>query len=561
MDAERDTSASAPSSSSIASSDSEERFLSWRSQSAIRTWQAHKHEWHENFWFFSHFAALGFVLSGISATITGLFLAYLHVESYLLATYVSILTLPRSAAFLLGSLSDSRPIGGLRRKPYITLGWLLTCAACGFLSFYELPEPFHCVGADGRYDITAPPCNVSAPMSGSPFIAGIAVVILGVVMADSAAGALLLELSRYDSDEHRGMLIASTAMASSIGSGCGLVLTGLFFNGPLYNGTFQWSLSFNHICMVLGVVSAIQCAGVWLRGVHEHRLNELERKDVPRLRQFIKGGFQLLERADVFLIVLYQLGTSVLTAMNTTAAQGVIFIWAGQRQLQQTTFSLIGSFFMAFCISLVGKYLLHYSWRKLALICIVSPTLINALPIMLTVYDVLRNQYFVLGEELLQDIPLSISRVLTTVIIAEMAEEGTEGLFQGLVGTVGTIARPMAVGISNQIFRRFKPSLSNHQNFIDDTAVFRNTVAMSFLLQFACKWVGGTLVLLLPTQRDDLQKRISEWTRRRSFAYITVIAVFTALLLGLAVISLALNPATACLKIAGGDGCDSYDTK
>ena len=105
--------------------------------------------------------------------------------------------------------------------------------------------------------------------------------------------------------------------------------------------------------------------------------------------------------------------------------------------------------------------------------------------VFLTVFDVVRNPYFYLGETVLVEVPYAANFVVSTFVIVEMAEEGNEGLVYGLLTTTANLGPPVARAIGNQLFGLFRPSLSNSANYIADTPSFRATVASSFALSYA----------------------------------------------------------------------------
>merc|ERR1711966_80825 len=131
----------------------------------------------------------------------------------------------------------------------------------------------------------------------------------------------------------------------------------------------------------------------------------------------------------------------------------------------------------------------------------------------LTIFDVVRNQYFYLGESILDEIPAAANFVVGTYIIVEMADVGNEGLTYGLLTTISNLGSPFSRAVGNQIFGAFKHNLSDRQNYVDDTPEFRNAVAYSF-------------------------------AKSDKYAYITCGLLFVALSYSLSVNFLAMFPAT-----------------
>ena len=95
-----------------------------------------------------------------------------------------------------------------------------------------------------------------------------------------------------------------------------------------------------------------------------------------------------------------------------------------------------------------------------------------------TIYDIVRDPYFYLGETVLQGIPDAVNFVVSTFVIVEMAEGGDEGIVYGLLTTTYNVGGPFASAISNQLFGLFEPKLSDPELW-EDRPTFRNTVALS----------------------------------------------------------------------------------
>ena len=113
---------------------------------------------------------------------------------------------------------------------------------------------------------------------------------------------------------------------------------------------------------------------------------------------------------------------------------------------------------------------------------LITTILLNVLDMpfaFLTIFGVVRNQYFYLGEAVLTEIPAAVNFVVATFVIVEMAEGGDEGIVYGLLTTTYNLGSPFAQAISNQIFGLFTPRLSDSANYLEDTHSFRRTAHSS----------------------------------------------------------------------------------
>ena len=80
---------------------------------------------------------------------------------------------------------------------------------------------------------------------------------------------------------------------------------------------------------------------------------------------------------------------------------------------------------------------------------------------MCTVFDVVRSQYFYLGEEVLIEIPAAVQFLITSFFVVEAASADNGGMVYGLLTTAHNIGLAFSPPLSNQIFGSFRPSLSD----------------------------------------------------------------------------------------------------
>lgn len=517
--------------------------------------------------FLAQYFAVGLIYSGVPATAYGVFLGYLNVPAYVYATVSVISSLPWSFKFFFGLINDTVPIFGLRRKPYMMIGWSLCAIALIILGCTPLPDPYWCVDeATGKYiqKVTLPdgttdaaePCNPDAAKEGGKYAILLMLACLGYVIADVAADGLTTEYARQEPIERRGKTQTTAYLTRTLGGVSSTVFVGLCMNGHEYNGSFDWSLSFETVALVFAVPAALM---VPLSGylVKEPRNPE---KQLPTGREYMSMCWDLLKSKACFYIILYCFLSSAIGNISTPAGGYVKTYWAGVENLQNQIFSLVGLLLFAGGLAIVKKWLLNTSWRLLLGVTIVILQLVDSVFSTLTIFDVVRNQYFYLGETVLVELPLAANFVVSTFVIVEMADDGNEGMVYGLLTTTGNLGGPVARAIGNQLYTLFQPSLSDSRNYLRDTPEFRRTVFHSFLLSYAFPVFSLFAVCyFLPNQKQETQERKKNWKKRPVYGVITLCLLAVAFTYSLTVNFLAMNPNTMCLKFAGGDGCDDSD--
>jgi len=277
-------------------------------------------------------------------------------------------------------------------------------------------------------------------------------------------------------------------------------------------------------------------------------------------REYMSMAWELLKSKATFYIILYCFLGSAIGNISTPASGYVKTYWAGVENLQNQIFSLVGLLLFAGGLAMVKKWFLNTSWRMLLGVTIVTLQVVDSFFSTLTIFDIVRNQYFYLGETVLVEFPLAANFVVSTFVIVEMAEDGNEGMVYGLLTTTGNLGGPVARAIGNQLYTVFQPSLSDSRNYIRDTPAFRNTVFHSFLLSYAFPCFSLFAVCyFLPEQKQQTQERKKTWKKRPIYAIFTITLLSLAFIYSLTVNFLAMSPSTMCLKFAGGDGCEAEE--
>jgi len=439
------------------------------------------------------------------------------------------------------------------------------------LASTSFPEPYWCTDANGEPITTvaapaqatllsgsthathaaAKPCNPDAKHQGGKFAILMAFAALGYVIADVAADGLTVEFARREPMASRGRTQTTAYLVRTCGQAAATLLVGFGMNGKQYSGTFDHALSFSAICGILAVPSSLMVAVSWLFV-----------PETPQPKAISAGAYfamcaDLLRSKAFFYVLMYQFLTGVLSSIHTTAGGLVKNYWAGVKNLQNSIFSLVGNCLFVLGLSLVRARGLHVSWRVMLGVTTVFINCVDMPFVFLTVFDVVRNQYFYLGETVLIEVPSAANFVVSTYVMVEMAEAGNEGLVYGLLTTTNNLGGPLGNAIGNYLFGSFTPSLSDSDNYIADTPAFRNVVANSFVVSYAFAFAVLTMLPLMPRQKADAQLRKAEWPRRNVYLHVTLWSVGLAFLYSVTVNLLSMFEGTMCLKIAGGEGCPS----
>lgn len=362
----------------------------------------------------------------------------------------------------------------------------------------------------------------------------------------------------------RGSAQTSLQMVQLLGLFCSTFLSAFAFNGKLYTGTFDQAhqLDFQgYVWLLLWPTTFALyacCFKVRDRGP------ETGAKDLESVTSTggslsfqgqLFGAWGLLSTKFFFSVAMYIFWNGAMQ-LTTPALAYVSLQWAGVHMMQSSLVRLVGVVMSALGMWLARTYLLNVSWRKICIAAVLSALILDALPQYLTIFGVIRNQYFYLGEPLTANILYSACTFVSILLGNEVADEGNAGLVLGLTTSLELVAGQLAQVLSVQVFGGlFGPNLSIRRSYVLDSQAERQRVALSVLLSYGFCLATLLLLPLLPQHKADARKRKTEWGGHRVYAYVTAALLTSTLVYCLLVDLLSLSPGLSCLRFVGGGGC------
>jgi len=174
--------------------------------------------------------------------------------------------------------------------------------------------------------------------------------------------------------------------------------------------------------------------------------------------------------------------------------------------------------------ALMLRHLLGANWRLLiALPTLFSCALRYAVGALAS-YDALRNQYFFLAEPLLEAIPDGIQNAALGLVTFELASAENAALTYAVFSGCTAAGLPIGRFFADLFFNPWSPSLSDADNYIEDTPPFRTTVANSYLLTLCFGIGSNALIGLLPSGKAHAQRIVSSTQRHRRYALLALAA-------------------------------------
>jgi MFS family permease len=163
--------------------------------------------WHrDNIGIFSSYLAVGFSMYFILTPLNFYMIDVLDATPGEQSIIIGLTNLPWALKMFCGFITDSYPIYGLRRKPYLLGGWLLYCL-----------------------------CNLVLAVVVKPNLAVLALFIFlqtwAFIQADVCTDAMIVERSKkYENDLNRGTLQATGYITRFIGAIFGAIMGAVLYN-------------------------------------------------------------------------------------------------------------------------------------------------------------------------------------------------------------------------------------------------------------------------------------------------------------------------------------------
>eukprot|EP00644_Phytophthora_capsici_P013774 jgi/Phyca11/120085/e_gw1.40.222.1 len=458
----------------------------------------------------THIAAVGIVYGTVSGVIYSVLNNYLHMSTTLVATATALVTFPRALRLFTGMLTDTCPIFGYRRRPYMIIGWSLSFISCLLMAALPLGEPYYTdasLSNIATVDMTPEQLatlNTDAPNRGIKLIILMMVANFGTVMAYSGFNGALMDVSQREPEATRGSVIADVNIAHYIFTIFSSFMTGIGLNSEDYGGTFSWTMGFSAIMWICAAASLLTIPFSWF------------------CIQEVKG-----ERAQMsgfkFLYNIFQ--------------ERLIYRYAAYR-----------FFYNVFSqITVTASSVIQSDWAKVEPL---NSGIASMLTAILTMGGV---QWFWLGVPLVGEVPAAAGDYVTQLFMIEIEnQKGFEATLLGLGVTTQSVGTPFATVITKSIDGYFDIG----RTFIEqDNHHVRSQVTYTYIIAYVFNLLSVVFVYWLPKQKDDVHRMQRENRKSKFWGILTISYLLFSLAWTLMTNILSLFESTSCLRIAGGSGC------
>lgn len=498
----------------------------------------------------ANYAAVGIVYGAFPRTIYPFLNNYLNMDGYQTVAALTLVTMPWSFKTFIGIVSDSFPIFGYRRRPYIVIGWFMCFVMLLIMAILPVDEPFYLFPALDRGisdDTTIPDdrLNRDAPNQGAKYILLMMFASLFYVIADVCCDGMVVELAMREPTTMRGTTQTTIYLARTVLTIFSGALVGFCMNSKFYGGSFDWSLQFNEVMGIISVGALLPIPFTLLY---------LKEKKVGRESFTGRCGemWKICQQRVIWQIMAYKFFSGVFGNFGAAPASIVQREWAGVEPLNDTIFSSVGNVCFAITLYVMKVYGLNWDWRRTIGYTTVVIIIIDAVLSFMTIFDVYRNQWFWLGVPILEEFPYAIRFIISTYICVEIADEGYEAATYGLITTVSNLSQPFSstmYKIVDSYFAAFKDDIKRD----DDEA--RWQVAYTFIIMYVMKALSLVFLIWLPRQKAEAQELKRTGGSNAKIGAFTMIFALFALVFSVTTNLLSIFESTACYQIAGGAGC------
>ncbi|XP_075244381.1 folate transporter 1-like isoform X2 [Convolutriloba macropyga] len=370
---------------------------------------------------------------------------YLNMPGHRYNAINSIFALFWSFKFFWGLVSDSWPILGKARIYYMVIGFLISGIAYLCSALLPTPDPYYSYSVDNCTLDKSQVSNPGAPDSGMVYIAIIAVAVFATGIADLAGDALVVDYTREEQDSIRGRTNAWTYICSRVGTCIHYLIIGLALNSPAYGGTFcNIGVSYQH---VLGVYSATGfIAAFCALTLTVDRSNKQTKESLSKkLKQFwVTVQSRLFQRLALMFIIV----PGILSAKSSALVK-IRKNWAKVDPLMGSLNAVLCSILAGVAMYLFQRVAVGRNWVKIFIISQLVMMSVGLLVESLTIFDVIRSQFFYFSEDLVVSFASGLGHFIMLQLAAEIAESGLEAMTFGVLMTNWTMSTVLSSVIGN----------------------------------------------------------------------------------------------------------------
>lgn len=393
---------------------------------------------------YCQYAGVG-LLWGSSGTLLPFCVYTYHGASNVCSNSRNIVTFAWSFKVLFAVITDSVRLCGLRRKPWMLLGW-----SGVLLIYFGLACAAH-------------------TMTINSWLISLLLSQCFLMLSDVPADGYCVELGQIESPERRGQILATgQRIRFTFCIVAGLIQTFLL-NGPTTNDAncsvsfencWSWGFTINqYYGLLFGLLLILTVPILWLKEIETTRLPPHD------FKHFIYGIWVTLQSLTTFYLIIFVIGNHSLTNFTNNATIYLQYYVIKLTNFQAGIDTLTSYGALVIAITLFQRYLINKNWRYTQYSSTVIATLLGLIWIA-PFYNEggTMNAWFTIFIDLDTSFAQGLSQVLYSMAVIELARPGQEATTYELIVTVGNAALTLNGIISTQLLYPLHSSACSGSN-------------------------------------------------------------------------------------------------
>jgi MFS family permease len=369
--------------------------------------------------FMSYFC-IGVALQLLRTPLIVYFIADLGATPAEVNVLFTVMAVPWCFKVIYGFLSDCLPISGLRRKPYFMSGWLIYIVANLLLMINPFPSIQMCILL-------------------------VFIQTAGYMLADVMTDALIVERSRYETQDERGTLQSKGYIIRFFGSTIAATIGALVYNKDVWqwylpmrlvffiNAAFPIVLLLPFVPYLLELETHCQPKNFWLQCQDLFHTSQLRAVWQPMTFVYVYNALQLTNAAWMNFLVeglhfsAWQIGI--------VSIAGSIMAWLGIMTYERFFFASNWRIVYFWCTTLastiaLGQLILVFGWNQ-----------------RLGIPDI----WFSMGDDVLVEFVIAVQFLPMCIMYLGLCPPGSEGTTYAMLTTWSNLAGSLAFDISTAL--------------------------------------------------------------------------------------------------------------
>ena len=430
---------------------------------------------------------IGVALQLLRTPLIVYFISDLNASAAEVNVLFTVMAVPWCFKVIYGFLSDCVPIGGLRRKPYFCIGWMVYIVSNFALMINPFPSIAICITL-------------------------VFIQTAGYMLADVMTDALIVERSRFETQETRGTMQSTGYIIRFFGSTVGAAIGAVVYNKDTWgwylpirlvffiNAAFPLILLLPIVPFMLELDTHCVAKDFWLQCKDLFYTAQLRSVWQPMTFVYIYNALQLTNAAWMNFLV---------EGLNFSAWQiGLV--------------GIAGSMTAWFGIVVYKHFFFASNWRIVYFWCTTLASII-ALAQLLLVFGVNRKLgipdiLFSMGDDVLVEFVIAVQFLPMCIMYLGLCPPGSEGTTYAMLTTWSNLAGSLAFDISTVLTAVWD---------VSSDAIKAGNYSGVWKLSLFCGLIGPIPLLLLgliPKDKAD-QQRLQADESRNYWAGTTFIAV------------------------------------